>query len=94
MPDDPAEAFEIDEVREGDRPCPVCGQRMRLETKRPVTVDVCPEHGIWLDRGELDTILGQMRIRQRRRHRGAVQRARRDGKVSGAFFGWWSLLFD
>ena len=36
--------------------CPVCSKRMEIRTVKSVTVDVCPEHGMWLDRGELDKI--------------------------------------
>jgi len=40
-------------VPEGERPCPVCRQRMATEEHYGVTADVCAEHGIWLDVGEL-----------------------------------------
>lgn len=89
---------ELDEVRESELHCPVCGELMRVEVKRPVTVDICPDHGIWLDRGELDAITMQARAQGRRGARGSIGRARkagrRDGKMAGMTFGWWSLLFD
>ena len=38
--------------------CPVCGDRLRAVEKYGVEVDICPGcKGVWLDRGELDTIL-------------------------------------
>jgi Zn-finger nucleic acid-binding protein len=84
----------IDETEEGDRPCPVCGKRMHIERKSGVSIDTCRDHGIWLDKGELEKITAAIRRRGIRSRRDAVKRAKKDGKVQGAFFGWWSLLFD
>ena len=91
---EPEEMFELDEVREGQRSCPVCGGRMMMERKHSVTIEVCREHGIWLDKGELPAIIMAVRGRRQRHRRRALQDAKRKGKVSGAFFGWWSLLWD
>ncbi|MFT4977252.1 MAG: Zn-finger nucleic acid-binding protein [Myxococcota bacterium] len=33
--------------------CPVCGDAMRSETIHDVEVDVCDQHGVWLDQKEL-----------------------------------------
>ena len=77
-------------VREGNRPCPICGSIMALESRFNVIVDVCREHGIWLDKGELPRITERIECHQRVE----VRKARRDGKVSGALWGWWSLLGD
>ena len=41
----------------GNRNCVICGGRMRHEFHDGVEVDVCDEHGIWLDRGELAAII-------------------------------------
>jgi Zn-finger nucleic acid-binding protein len=44
-------------MSEATRQCPIDGKDMRKETVEGVTIDHCPQcHGIWLDRGELDTI--------------------------------------
>ncbi|MEW6278558.1 MAG: zf-TFIIB domain-containing protein [Candidatus Eremiobacterota bacterium] len=43
--------------------CPRCGQEMernRYLSGCPVLVDRCEEHGIWLDGGELSTLLNHM----------------------------------
>jgi Zn-finger nucleic acid-binding protein len=38
--------------------CPVCGDRLRPVEKYGVEVEVCPGcKGVWLDRGELETII-------------------------------------
>ena len=91
---DPAEEAWIDEVSEGERPCPVCGSTMILERKNDVTIDVCPDHGIWLDAGELERITASIRKRAWVRQRAAARRARREGKRQGVFYGWWSLIGD
>ncbi len=42
----------------GTRACPRDGDRLVTRTEHKVSVDVCPScHGIWLDNGELETIL-------------------------------------
>lgn len=33
--------------------CPVCGVSMVQQTIHGVTVDICEQHGVWLDHGEL-----------------------------------------
>lgn len=50
----------VDESRRLD--CPHCGREMRLEPYRNVFMDWCPEHGVWLDAGELDAILNNLRL--------------------------------
>jgi Zn-finger nucleic acid-binding protein len=38
--------------------CPVCGDRLRPVEKYGVEVEICPGcKGVWLDRGELETII-------------------------------------
>lgn len=78
----------------GSRPCPVCGETMVVENKQGVTIDACPAHGIWLDKGELPAIIRKVRRMQRLRSDQDVKRARRDGKMTGALFGWWALFSD
>ncbi len=39
--------------------CPVCGERLKEIDRSGVMVDICPScKGIWLDRGEIDKIIG------------------------------------
>lgn len=42
--------------------CPVCGREMEQEQLHGVTVDWCRDHGIWLDRGEYEAILNNLRL--------------------------------
>jgi Zn-finger nucleic acid-binding protein len=35
-----------------------------------IEIDVCPDHGVWLDKGELEALVGTIKSQQ-------VQRARR-----------------
>ncbi|WP_239618157.1 zf-TFIIB domain-containing protein [Cohnella mopanensis] len=47
--------------------CPVCeGSRMREVEKNGILIDVCPScKGVWLDRGELDKLMEDVReVRQ------------------------------
>lgn len=43
--------------------CPVCdGIKMREVEKEDVVIDICPQcKGVWLDRGELDKLMGGVR---------------------------------
>jgi Zn-finger nucleic acid-binding protein len=36
------------------RPCPICGTLMNRKGCGGVVVDVCSEHGVWFDPGELE----------------------------------------
>jgi len=59
----------IDEEVDTDRPviyvpCPDCGQLMNRKnygTRAGVIVDICKEHGVWLDGGELGSLLKWLR---------------------------------
>ncbi len=94
---DSGKAAHVDEIRQGKLPCPMCGQAMRIERKQRIEVDVCPDHGVWLDKGELEEIARAVRDRtqtfQRSLRRVAVAKAKRDGRFVAAQFGFWSLLF-
>ena len=81
-------------VPPGDRPCPICSEKMIVEIEYGVHIDVCPRHGIWLDRGELRSMASMIRSGERIDRRRAIKQARRDGKLSGTVFGAWSLMFD
>lgn len=52
----PEERSSASGASEVPRPCPVCGSIMNMTQVEGVTVDTCEEHGIWLDRGELELI--------------------------------------
>jgi len=41
---------------EGTRPCPICGATMSTTQEFGVMFDVCVDHGVWLDRGELEAL--------------------------------------
>ena len=81
-------------VPTGQRPCPICGKHMQVESMHGVQIDACVEHGVWLDTCELLTVVGRVRAKAGAAKVEAVRRARRDGRVSGALLGVWSLLLD
>ncbi|NUN49783.1 MAG: zf-TFIIB domain-containing protein [Candidatus Brocadiae bacterium] len=93
-PPGPETVVPIDGVRPGRVPCPVCGRTMQVEGKGKVTVDVCPEHGIWLDNGELDAICRAIRAGAASSRHMAVRLAREAGRQHGARYRFWSLFMD
>ena len=70
---------------------------MQVELENGIEIDLCPHHGVWLDNGELRSILDLARGRssaQYARTYQAISDAKRDGKIAGALLGFWSLLLD
>jgi uncharacterized protein len=61
--------------------CPKCGQELATETCDSVEIDLCPScKGVWLDAGELGTIVGihahrVSKVAPSRRREGRVRRA-------------------
>lgn len=58
------------------RRCPVCAAQLKVLKKASLTIDVCDEHGVWLDRGELEALMkrGQLGRKARRRIEEAARR--------------------
>ena len=44
-------------VPEGQRKCPICGEPMTSTHENSVMIDLCEEHGMWLDKDELRAIV-------------------------------------
>jgi Zn-finger nucleic acid-binding protein len=42
--------------------CPLCGEGMTLDRYHDVQIDHCIEHGVWLDSGELEAILHNLKL--------------------------------
>ena len=42
--------------------CPKCDSSMAVDKYEGVTIYVCRDHGTWLDSGELDAILNNLRL--------------------------------
>ena len=82
------------QVASGERPCPICGDTMEVTTDFGINMDYCDDHGIWLDAGEMPRMISKLRAGNLVDRRRAVRRARRDGKMAGALFGTWSLMFE
>jgi Zn-finger nucleic acid-binding protein len=81
-------------VPHGERKCPICAMRMKTEGQFGVGIDACPEHGIWLDRGELEIIVTSVKAVPHSVRWQVIEKARQDGKMKGALLGWWSFLVD
>jgi Zn-finger nucleic acid-binding protein len=74
--------------------CPICGDPMQIERIHQIPVDVCPQHGIWFDRGEVAAFERRIKAGERLTTSEAVATARKEGKISGWWFGLFSLLVD
>ena len=48
--------------RERHLRCPVCAEPMGIEDLHGVGLDWCREHGVWLDAGELEAMLSNLRL--------------------------------
>lgn len=66
-----------DLVPEGKRACPICGKTMLSSRQYGVLIDVCEAHGLWLDKGELAEVVGQIKSADIRVH---VQRMEREAE--------------
>ena len=42
--------------------CPHCNDAMRVDVYEGVQLDWCIKHGVWLDNGELEAILNNLRL--------------------------------
>jgi len=76
-------------VPEGERRCVICGSRMTRQLKEDVAVDVCEEHGIWLDKNALPRIIERIRERGHQVRRAAMSRNYEEGKQEGIWWGFW-----
>lgn len=66
-------------------PCPVCGKPMSFEREYyGVEVDVCEEHGLWLDATRMKTILNRAIADLETYYSRAVSEAERESRYS-----WW-----
>src|SRR5262249_46278732 len=81
----------------GDRPCPVCATKIKLVQQGKTEIEVGDEHGVWLDKGELEAIravAGFEQMRSRAAVRRATTQALEDDKVKGWLLGPLAFLFD
>src|SRR5690349_3218528 len=80
-------------VPEGERRCVICGERMVQQVMEKVTVDVCEEHGIWLDKDELPRIIERIRMHAHDVRKLAMIREHEEGLKEGRRTApWWAFL--
>lgn len=84
----------VQEKRQSSRPCPVCGETMDSENKYLNEVEVCENHGIWLEKGQLESIVARVKRTRRRTSQEAISEARKEGMLEMWFFGPIAFLFD
>jgi len=61
-------------VPEGERLCPICNEKMLINLKDDVTLDVCKEHGVWLDKGELRRLFSRKNRQHLARQESLIRR--------------------
>ena len=79
-------------VPTGQRPCTICATTMDVETLSGFKVDVCGNHGVWLDRGELPNILASADASNRKSTVKAIRRAKEEGREKPNDF-WGLVIF-
>ena len=72
--------------------CPICQTAMVKNITHGVEVDVCREHGIWLEKGELPKIIARVRSIYSDGMAHQKQENREKGRLEGIFFGWLSFF--
>ena len=72
-------------VPEGERACPICGKRMTADKKQGIHIDVCHDHGVWLDKGELAAVIGRIKDQA---VTDALAKAGDSGEESGFLLGY------
>ena len=43
------------------RECPICKQSMHPKQVKGIEIDICDEHGVFLDRGELEKLANEFK---------------------------------
>jgi Zn-finger nucleic acid-binding protein len=86
-------------VPHGERQCPLCNQKMTIELSYGISFDVCGDHGVWLDRGELDAIIARIRRGERISRTQAIREARKAGlhegnRIAGPIMSLFLLMGD
>jgi Zn-finger nucleic acid-binding protein len=76
-----------------DLRCPKCQGVMSIKVIQEVEVDYCMEHGLWLDKGELNRIIQGSKKSCKEFREMQTDNARHEGKVQGFLFGAWSFLW-
>ena len=70
--------------------CPTCAKDMEKRSSYgDVEIDICADHGIWLDKGELQRIIVSHAAEDTRP---PDPDNRQRGRYEGIFFGFWSLF--
>ena len=66
-----------------------------METRKSVgdvEFDICVQHGVWFDKGELGRLVDAFAEEGREEREAATAADRRSGRLQGAFLGIWSLF--
>jgi hypothetical protein len=74
-----------DLVAEGSRPCPICSKAMETQRRRDAAIDVCADHGIWLDRQELERML----LLRAKAAGARIRKARAEARLARLYWMLW-----
>jgi len=74
-------------VAEGARRCPICSSLMQTVRREGDSIDVCEDHGVWLDRDELTRMFENRSRWTKARVARARAKGRAKGRLAGFFFG-------
>jgi uncharacterized protein len=75
--------------------CPKCNVPLNLAQRQGVEIDVCPDcRGVWLDRGELDKIIGRYEAFDRDEERENYEEYRRRDERQPKRKSFWQEMFD
>lgn len=80
-------------VPPGQRPCPICGVLMQARSRESIAIDVCPDHGIWLDSGKIESLTENISVSAKLKQRRDLEKVRNREKVKG-MFGWATFFLD
>ena len=71
---------------------------MAVKVVHRTPVDVCEEHGVWLDKGELEAVVRRVHRKHRLAGYERMKWAEKEGRYSGKIMGWLlgplAFLFD
>lgn len=76
------------------RACSVCSGPLTRQTLEGVDFSVCAEHGVWLDKSQLASLVRTMRVRrkQRRNLQRELSTSQTIIEERGFFSGMWAMM--
>ena len=75
--------------------CPICSKPLSAKLVDGVTADVCGEHGLWLDQGELQKIVESIKLEEMQKasrviRSGNLPEIAKTTMTEGVLGRWWN----